>query len=117
MDMGPTCEHVIALIGNMLQPNHINIVGLLCSRQYGFTLAKPQGSREHAKLCHAGDCTGVENLLNNEALSRVRKVIEPDRSQVAWSTKQGNREKKCLDSPSGGTARRRRGRHTLAARF
>ena len=66
-------------------------------------------------MYHACDCTGDDNLLYNKALSLVSSGIEPDRSQVAWSTMQGNREKRGLDSLGGGTARRRKSGHRTLA--
>ena len=48
----------------------------------------------------------LKKLPSSEGPSRVRSRTEPDRSQIAWSTTQGNREKRGLDSPGGGTARR-----------
>ena len=55
--------------------SHINIIGLLCLRHYGLTLAKPQVGGEDARksVLHC-----FEHHPNYEALSSVRSGIEPD---------------------------------------
>ena len=62
--------------------SHIKFAGVLCLRQYGLRLAKPQGDIEITSQCRMDDCPGFGHFPYNKALGRAGSGIEPDRSQT-----------------------------------
>ena len=93
-DMGPTCKHVMALVGNVLQQvKSISFAKLNFLHQYGLALLKPQAVKKRHDMVSHGRPRSCRGSSLGKMLRLAQSGSESLRAQKVEPTGKGNREK------------------------